>query len=182
VRDAHVGPPCLPEHALCRAPLLHPIAARAVRGAARRRARRGDSMSRRATLVRLVLAHIRRVRGNLALATVCMLGLTLAQLLAPWPLKLIFDQILLGKPLAPPLAFLDGLLRSGSLVPLVVLSLAVLVIAVLRGALSYGQLYITSRVGVELAYTLRRELLTHLQRLSLSFHTHARSGELLTKI
>ena len=139
-------------------------------------------MSRRARLVRIVLPHLRGVRGTLALATLCMLGLTLVQLLAPWPLKLIFDQILLNKPLAPPLAFLDGLLHSGKVVPLVVMSLAVLIIAVLRGALSYGQLYITSRVGVGLAYTLRRELLAHLQRLSLSFHTHARSGELLTKI
>jgi len=90
-------------------------------------------MSRRARLVRIVLPHLRGVRGTLALATLCMLGLTLVQLLAPWPLKLIFDQILLNKPLAPPLAFLDGLLHSGKVVPLVVMSLAVLIIAVLRG-------------------------------------------------
>lgn len=33
-----------------------------------------------------------------------------------------------------------------------------------------------------MTYRLRRELFAHLQRLSLSFHYHARSGELLTKI
>jgi len=33
-----------------------------------------------------------------------------------------------------------------------------------------------------MVYALRRELFTHLQTLSLGFHTHARSGDLLTKI
>src|SRR5207249_4327395 len=47
---------------------------------------------------------------------------------------------------------------------------------------SYFQVFITSSVGYRMVYALRRELFAHLQRLSLSFHTRARSGDLLTRI
>src|SRR5439155_734301 len=47
---------------------------------------------------------------------------------------------------------------------------------------SYFQIFITSSVGYKMVYALRRELFAHLQRLSLSFHNRARSGDLLTKI
>src|SRR3989454_9692469 len=48
--------------------------------------------------------------------------------------------------------------------------------------LSYAQLHITSRIGYQMVYSLRRELFVHLQRLSLSFHNQARSGDLLIKV
>ena len=43
----------------------------------------------------LVIAELRQVRGNIALACLCMLGSTLAALVAPWPIKLAFDLVLL---------------------------------------------------------------------------------------
>src|SRR3989442_5554451 len=47
---------------------------------------------------------------------------------------------------------------------------------------SYSQIFITSSLGYKMVYALRRELFAHLQRLSLSFHNYARSGDLMTKI
>ncbi len=44
-------------------------------------------------------AYLRGTRWRLALATLCMLGGTITTLLAPWPLKLIFDHVLLDAPL-----------------------------------------------------------------------------------
>ena len=58
----------------------------------------------------------------------------------------------------------------------------IVVIALLGGLFSYFQIFITSSIGYRMVYALRRELFTHLQTLSLGFHTHARSGDLLTKI
>lgn len=130
----------------------------------------------------IVLNFLLQVKVGLFLAALCVLGSTLTGLLAPWPLKIIFDQILLDKPLPSSLSFLGGMLQSGKVLSLVVISLAILLIALLRGFFSYSQLYITSRIGYQMIYTLRRELFAHLQRLSLSFHNQARSGELLTKV
>jgi ATP-binding cassette subfamily B protein/subfamily B ATP-binding cassette protein MsbA len=131
---------------------------------------------------RIVTAHLRQMRGGLCLAVLCALGYTLAELLAPWPLKIIFDHILLEKPLPPSLAGLSGLLQSGKGLAIAVISLGILLIAAFKGAFAYAQLYLTSRIGYQMVYTLRRELFAHLQRLSLSFHNRARSGELLTKV
>ena len=118
----------------------------------------------------------------MVLAALCMVGFTLTELLFPWPLKIIFDHILLDKPLSSFLSFLEGMLQSGKVFALVVLSLSIVLIALLRGFFAYSQLYITSRIGYQMVYTLRRELFVHLQRLSLSFHNRARSGELLTRV
>jgi len=111
-----------------------------------------------------------------------MLGLTVTELLRPWPLKMIFDYILLNKPLPQYLAFLGGLFGSGKVTALVVMVVAIVLIALLTGAFTYLQVYLTSRIGSELVYTLRRVLFAHLQRLSLSFHSRTRSGEHMTKI
>jgi ATP-binding cassette subfamily B protein len=130
----------------------------------------------------IVGAHLSQVRGSLFLASICIVGFTLTGLLGPWPLKIIFDHVLLDKPLTDSLSFLSGVLESGKVVLVVVLALAIVVIAVLQASFSYAQLYITSRIGHQMVYRLRTELFAHLQRLSLSFHNRTRCGELLTKV
>jgi ATP-binding cassette, subfamily B, bacterial len=131
---------------------------------------------------RIVKAHRRRVKGGLCLAALCALGYTLAELLAPWPLKIIFDHAPLEKSLPPSLAILNGALQSGKSSAIVTISFGILLIAAFKGAFAYTQLYLTSRIGHQMVYTLRRELFAHLQRPSLSFYKRARSGELLTKV
>jgi ABC-type multidrug transport system fused ATPase/permease subunit len=118
----------------------------------------------------------------LCIAGLCLVGVTLCELLAPWPLKLILDYILLGKPVPPSLSLLDGLIHAGPLTALIALSGAIAVIALVGGSLSYGQSFSTSKLGYEFVDVLRRELFSHVQRLSLSFHTGTSSGEILTKL
>jgi ATP-binding cassette, subfamily B, bacterial len=130
----------------------------------------------------IVGGYLRQAKGSLLLAALSMLGLTLTELAKPWPLKVIMDNILLGKPLPPYLSFAGGLLGGGEVLALAVFSLGILLIALLVAVFAYLQVYITSRIGNELVYTLRRSLFSHMQRLSLSFHNRTRSGELMTKI
>jgi ATP-binding cassette subfamily B protein len=142
-----------------------------------------DARNREQTRLRqVVLGYLRQAKVSMTLAAVCMLGLTVTELLRPWPLKIIFDYILLNKPLPQYLAFLGGLFGSGNVTALVVMVVAIVLIALLTGAFTYLQVYLTSRIGSELVYTLRRVLFAHLQRLSLSFHSRTRSGEHMTKI
>ena len=134
------------------------------------------------TLREIIREHLRDERWGLFASILCATGYTLTELAAPWPLKIIFDHILLGRPWPPSLAWLGGLANSGTTLAVVIISLSLIFIAAFRAVFAYFQTYITSRVGHELVYRLRRELFAHLQQLSLSYHARARSGELLTKV
>ena len=137
---------------------------------------------RRSQFRRIFLTHLRQVKGRLLFAALCTVGVTAAELLKPWPLKVILDHGILDKPLPEALAFLQGIVAGGRVTLLVEASCSIVVIALAGGLLSYFQIFITSSIGYETVYALRRELFAHLQRLSLSFHNRARSGDLLTRI
>jgi len=126
--------------------------------------------------------HLRQVKGRLILAALCTLGVTAAELLKPWPLKLILDHGILDKPLPHFLGFLHSMVEGSKVMLVVGASCAIVLIALFGGLFSYSQIFITSSIGYKMVYALRRELFAHLQRLSLSFHNHARSGDLMTKI
>ena len=123
-----------------------------------------------------------QMRGRILLTLVCMFGLTLTELLSPWPLKIIFDHILLEKPLPGGLLWLQPVLQSGKTSAVVIVSSGIFGIAILSSVFAYGQQFLTSYLGQRLVYSLRCELFAHLQQLSLSFHNRARTGELLAKV
>ena len=120
--------------------------------------------------------HWRLLGGAIA----CGLGAVGMQLLRPWPLKLVFDRILLptdGGDLASRL--LAGLSTDALLA---VLCAGLLGIALLWGLLSYGQVFLTARAGQGLVFGLRERAHAHLQRLSLNFHQRRRKGDLLMRL
>ncbi len=131
---------------------------------------------------RVVFEHLRRVRSDIFLAMFCILGSTLTTLIIPWPMKLIFDNVLSDKPLPALLKPFQEVLNFGSSKALIILCASMVGIALVRGIFAYYQLFLTSRIGYLLVYTLRGELFNHLQRLSLSFHHRTRTGELLSKL
>ena len=126
--------------------------------------------------------HLSQVRGRLCLAALCTIGVSAAEVLKPWPLKIILDHVIPGKPLPHALRWLQQVLPGGKLALSLEAAGAIVLIALAGGLLSYFQIFITSSVGYRMVYALRRELFAHLQRLSLSFHHRARSGDLLTKL
>jgi ATP-binding cassette, subfamily B, bacterial len=125
---------------------------------------------------------LRGQRSGILLAWVCLLGVILMDLIAPWPLKIVFDHVLLAHPLPKVLAPLQALLALGTWPALLVMAGAIAAIALLAGVFSYLQLFKTAQIGYSITYRLRGLLFTHLQRLSLAFHHKNRSGELLTKV
>ncbi len=130
----------------------------------------------------LVLECLRQMRAPLVLAVCALAGVMLTDLLAPWPIKIIFDHILLDKPLPAVLAPVDGLLAQGDATALLVMAASIALIALLAGACAYVQVHATAKVGHYITWRLRSALFAHLQRLSLGFHHRARSGELITKV
>lgn len=135
----------------------------------------------RSPLHRLVRDELHGSRPAILAAIVSTVGVALADLARPWPLKVIFDQVLLGKPATGYLgAALASIESETTLV--VLLSGAIVLIAAVTGTFAYLQIHVTSRLGYALVCRLRRELFAHLQRLSLSAHHRSRSGELMTRL
>ncbi len=126
---------------------------------------------------------IRPYAPYLALALLGALGETAADLLQPWPLKILFDNILRGEPLPPAIdGWLAPIFGQGASGLLAFAVSAVLAIAVVRGASSFMQDFFMPRVGHFILHDLRRQLYWHIQRLSMTFHDEGRVGELLSTL
>src|SRR5439155_17616264 len=128
---------------------------------------------RRSRFRQWFVAHLLQVKGPLFLATLCTLGVAAAELIRPWPLKLILDNVVLNKPLPPALGFLQSIAGAGRVRLLVEASASIALIALAGGLFSYFQIFITSSIGSRMVYALRRELFAHLQTLSLAFHNRS---------
>ncbi|MFQ5349918.1 MAG: ABC transporter ATP-binding protein [Thermoanaerobaculia bacterium] len=123
-----------------------------------------------------IASHWRLLAG----AVTCGLGAVAMQLLRPWPLKLVFDRILLPTEIGRLKgSFFDGLSTDELLI---VLCAGLLGIALLWGLFSYGQVFLTARAGQGLVFGLRERAHAHLQRLSLGFHQRRRKGDLLMRL
>jgi len=116
------------------------------------------------------------------LASGASLAYSVARMAEPWPLKVVFDNVLAAKPLHTPVPWLDALLAGSRIRILMAASVAIVVLALVRSLLYYHQRTLTAQVGQAVVLKLRQRLFAHLQRLSLRFHADARSGELLTRL
>ena len=130
----------------------------------------------------IVSRNLSAEKWNFVLATACTLIVAVADLLRPWPLKLIIDNVLLGKSLPPSLRSLETFFINDKVWTIVAVASLLILISAVKGFSVYAQTSITSRIGYRMAHALRRELFSHLQCLSLTFHKKARAGELLTKV
>lgn len=134
------------------------------------------------TFGQIIRSCLWTARRQVAVAVLCVIGSTLVALALPWPLKLIFDTILFGKPVPAGAPLLADWIVPGSVLSLSILAGCIVLLALLSASFAYTQLYVTSRIGFEITFLLRNAVFAHLQRLSLSFHSRARSGELLSKL
>jgi ABC-type multidrug transport system fused ATPase/permease subunit len=138
----------------------------------------------RAGMMGLIRELLRPYRGSLVLILVAMLVQSTMTLAAPWPLKIILDNVVVGKKLDPWAARLLGpLLAHGHRVHLaMVAALAVVIIAILNATASYVANYFTESVGQWVANDLRMRTYHHLQYLSLRYYDTHQSGVLLSTI
>jgi subfamily B ATP-binding cassette protein MsbA len=108
---------------------------------------------------------------------------TVADVLEPWPIKIVIDNILQGKPLPGWLnRVVAGLFAGGQVAVLNFAVAAVAVIAVVGAVSAYAEKYLTSNVSQWVAHDLRITLYHHIQRLSLAEHDKTRTGDFVTRI
>src|ERR1019366_8425796 len=117
-----------------------------------------------------------------SLALVAVLGETITDLLDPWPLKIIVDNVLQSKPLPPWLAGIVSHLGQNKLAILNFAVLAVAIIAIIGAVSSYTEKYLTTSVGQWVMHDLRRTLYQHIHHLSLAEHDEKRTGDLISRV
>jgi ATP-binding cassette subfamily B protein len=116
-----------------------------------------------------------------AVALVAMLLESAADLLQPWPLKVVLDYVIGSKPTPPWLAAwtVDPSARLGLLKVAV---LALMAIAVVGSVSTYAEKYASATIGKRVGYDLRHALYHHVQLLSLSFYDDRQTGDLLVRL
>jgi subfamily B ATP-binding cassette protein MsbA len=129
-------------------------------------------------------AHVLRPHWKpLTLALVAVVGETIADVLQPWPIKIVVDNIVQSKKL-PGWAggMVSGLLGGDKYATLNFAIAAVAIIAIVSAVSTYWEKYLTTSVSQWVGHDLRRALYQHIQRLSLAEHTQAHKGDLITRM
>src|SRR5579864_622361 len=118
----------------------------------------------------------------MTLALVAVIGETVTDLLEPWPLKIIIDNLLQSKPLPRLLAGIVGLIGQNKLAVLNFAVMAVALIAIVGAISSYTEKYLTTSVGQWVMHDMRRTLYQHIHHLSLAEHDEKRTGDLISRV
>ena len=127
---------------------------------------------------------IRPYRSRLALILLAMLLETVMGLAAPWPLKVILDNVVGNHQLAPWLRhFLGPVTENPHRLHVAALaSLAFILIAVAGSVATYVDNYYTESVGQWVAHDLRMRVYQHLQKLSLGYYSTHETGTILSTL
>lgn len=131
---------------------------------------------------RLNLARLLRPHWKLlTIAFAAMLVEGGADLLEPWPLKVIFDYVLGSKPVPGWLSAWTSDAHS-RITLLNGAAVAVIAIAAIGAASSYTEKYLSTTVAKRVGYDLRHLLYHHVQRLSLSFYERRPTGDMVVRL
>ena len=128
-------------------------------------------------MLKRLLPYFQPYRRRLLWALIQVFLITGFELLKPWPLQVVIDNVLGSKPFA-----LEALASSPPTLLLLFACSALVVVHLGAGALTLLHNYTTIRVGQDMVNDLRGALYAHLQRLSLAFHSRQRVGDLLYRI
>jgi ATP-binding cassette subfamily B protein len=124
--------------------------------------------------------YIRQHRLLLAGSCLALVAEILLRLLEPWPLKFVLDRVIVTVPPGgSAAAWLEGLEAT----PLLTLmAFAVVTITGLRGLAEYFNSVGLAVIGDRVVTEIRSALYAHVQRLPVSFHNRARTGDLLLRV
>ena len=132
-------------------------------------------------MVAKFLPYLKAHRWQVAWALAQVFLITGFELLKPWPLQIVIDYVLGGKP-APVGGMVGSFLSLPPTVLLVAACAGLIVVNLGASALTLLHNYTTIRVGQNMVNDLRSDLYAHLQRLSLAYHSRQRVGDLMYRI
>jgi ATP-binding cassette subfamily B protein len=127
------------------------------------------------TLARKIFPYLRRYRVQFFWALGQVFLLSALELLKPWPLKIVIDNVL-GENSLPWFS------NSSPKSLLLYACLGIVLIYLLLAVLTFVNNYTTISIGQRMVNDLRKDLFSHLQRLSLAFHSRRQVGDLLYRV
>lgn len=142
----------------------------------------GSSKSADAVQGRWLLRYLKPQWRSLGVGSLAMALRAGVLALVPWPLKFIIDTVIGNKPLPADLAVLLPDVQTHRVALLGVLCATTLGLGLADALLDYAGSRLFFDTGQRLVYTLRRDLFSHLQRLSLDFHRRHRGGDLMSRL
>ena len=142
-------------------------------------------MSEAKSAARLRIADLLRPhRGTLALGAAAVITESVVDLLEPWPLKIVIDNVLKAQPIRA--GWLNNLILhfigTEKLAVLKAAALAYIAIACIGAISSYFEKYIITSVGQWVTHDLRLAIYSHIQRLSLAYHDTNPIGDVLSRV
>src|SRR6056297_80340 len=104
--------------------------------------------------------------GELIGGLVCLILVGIIGLLIPWLFKFLIDDVLI----------------AGNAAILNYIAGGAILLYFLKGLFNYGQKYLISGLSQHVVVDMRKQLYSHLQKLSLSFFERQRTGDLMSRI
>ncbi|NTW36454.1 MAG: ABC transporter ATP-binding protein [Syntrophobacteraceae bacterium] len=126
---------------------------------------------------REIFRYLWPYRVTFTIALLQVLLISACEVLKPWPLKIAIDNVVADKPL--PWAFAASFDNETILL---LSCVALVLIYLFVGGLSIVNNYTTIRIGQRMVNDFRSDLYSHLQRLSLAFHSRSRVGDLIYRV
>jgi ATP-binding cassette subfamily B protein len=102
------------------------------------------------------------------------------KLLEPWPLKFVFDRVLVENTSNSAQVAIAS--NIDPMLLLAFLAFAIVAISALGGCAAYLSTFGMALAAIQILTDVRGDLYSHLQRLSLSFHNQHKSGDLITRV
>ena len=126
--------------------------------------------------------YLRAEAAALTAGAAAMAARALVLLALPWPLKIIIDNVIFRRPLAPAVAAWMPDPMTHRMALLDWLGLAMLGLGALDAALVYAGNRLFLNAAQRVMFAIRFDLFAHLQRLSLAFHQNRRGGEVMARL
>jgi subfamily B ATP-binding cassette protein MsbA len=129
------------------------------------------------------LGYLKAFWPLLLLSVVLIFAVAGLDILAPWPLKFIVDNVLGGQPFTTPFGvWLTDTFGTDQRVLTAVLGLMMLGITLAMGATAFAFEYVSGQIQVRSTFALRSDVFHHVQRLPLQFFDQSRVGDVLKRV
>ena len=116
-------------------------------------------------LLSRIMAYARPYWGNIAIVLIAIVVISLIELIPPLLFRALIDVVIPEKDFRQ----------------LTILALAMIGIPIISGLIGIVDRYFSAKAGEGIIFDLRQEMYDHLQRMSLRFFTHTRSGEIVSR-
>ncbi len=136
-------------------------------------------------VIRRLFRYVSKYKAKYRLIILILIGLigVAFEVAKPLPIKIVIDNVLTGQPLHPILQNWTGLSIPGDKEQLLILCILVIVIITISSAaISLIVTNMTVGLSQRLVYDISVDLFSKLQRLTLSFYTKNKVGDLLQRV